>query len=314
MTSVTSSGNPSNSPLVDQAYADGQTAYDMVAKGNQDSVTAGNALFSLFAQYPDFPGNIDINDDSALTQWFAANHPEASGQLADALQQRSTARQEQLDGVDLEKKAKASAIAAGFDVSNIPITEVSPIVSQTLDELNNVTIGDDVLQTAQEAGSALAVDMNGMDLTDMLMMVFAASNKAKEGLQKDQVSQLNDQNQEVGKLTDLMSQVRDQVPANPDDTTSETVDSSVLDALKAGGVELPPSTTGADGTTATMKASDLSKLVDNIKGKIDTMNDMTQLAIQGITKTNNDIDENYQVMSTTQTDVHQSKMGLAAGR
>ncbi len=62
-----------------------------------------------------------------------------------------------------------------------------------------------------------------------------------------------------------------------------------------------------------MAASDLSKLVDNIKSVIDTKSNNTQLAIQGITKCNNDIAENYQVMSTTQSDVHQSKMGLAAG-
>ena len=306
------SNSPSNGAAQALAAADGQAAYITLSRGNDDSVAAGNALSNLFAQYPDFPGNIDINDDSALTSWFAANHPDASDQLAGILNQRSTGRQEQLDGVQQEKMAKAEAIAAGLNESGETIAEVPPIVSQTLDEINNVTVGDNVLQTAQQAGSALGVDMAGMDLTEMIMMVFASSNQAKENLTKDQVDQLNDQNQEVGTLTDLMSQVSDQVPANPD-STPETVDSSVLDTLKAAGVQIPTFTTSSDGKTATMAASDLSKLVDNIKSVIDTKSNNTQLAIQGITKCNNDIAENYQVMSTTQSDVHQSKMGLAAG-
>ena len=322
MTSVTSMSNTpvtssSNDPTTDaaliaQANADGQAADNAVYQANSDSIAAGGALLNLLGQYPDFPGNLDINNDSALTQWFATNHPDASSQLSGILQQRDTSRQEAVNAQALQQKAKDSAIAAGFDVPPDAVTPVPPIVSQTLDELNNVTIGDDVLQAAQQAGSSMAIDMAGMDLTDMLMMVFAASNQVKEGLTEEEVGQLNDQNQEVGTLTDLMSQISDQVPPNPD-STPETVDSSVLDTLKASGVEIPAYTTSADGKTSTMAASDLSKLVDNIKSVIDTKSNNTQLAIQGITKCNNDIAENYQVMSTTQSDVHQSKMGLASG-
>ena len=191
-------------------------------------------------------------------------------------------------------------------------TQKSQALTAMAAEINTDNEGAAMLAEAQQAGSSLGVDMNGMDLTEMIMMVFASSNQAKENLTKDQVDQLNDQNQEVGTLTDLMSQVSDQVPANPD-STPETVDSSVLDTLKAAGVQIPTFTTSSDGKTATMAASDLSKLVDNIKSVIDTKSNNTQLAIQGITKCNNDIAENYQVMSTTQSDVHQSKMGLAAG-
>ena len=315
MTIITATAAPLNSSTsaaATQAYDDGQAAAAAADKGNEDSLAAGNALWNLIAQYPDFPGNIDINDDSALTKWFTASHPDASDQLAGVLQQRSTAKQEQLDAVELQKKAKASAAAAGFDVNDVPTGDLGPIVSQTLDELDNVTVGADALQSAQQAGEALGVEMSGMDLSQMIMMVYASANKAKENLTKDQVNQLNAQNKQVGMLTDLMSQVRDQLPATPDDT-QETVDSSVLDALKAAGVQLPDSTASDDGKTASMKASDLSKVVDNIKGVIDTKSNNTQLAIQGITKCNNDIAENYQVMSTTQSDVHQSKMGLASG-
>ena len=209
--------------------------------------------------------------------------------------------------------AKAEAIAAGLDESGMTIAEVPPIVSQTLDQLNKVTIGDDVLQAALRAGSAVGiVDMAGMGLQELLSMVFGASVGVKEGLTRDSISTLNNQNQDTGTLMDLRSQISDQLPPNPD-STPETVDSSVLDTLKSLGVEIPSCTTSADGKTSTMAASDLSKLVDNIKSVIDTKSNNTQLSIQAITKCNNDIAEDYQVMSTTQSDVHQSKMGLASG-
>ena len=310
---VTFPNSPGQGAAQALATADGQAAYMTLAKGNDDSVAAGNALSNLFAQYPDFPGNVDINDDSALTSWFAANHPDVSDQLAGILSQRSTGRQEQLDGVQQEKMAKAEAIAAGLDESGMTIAEVPPIVSQTLDQLNKVTIGDDVLQAALRAGSAVGiVDMAGMGLQELLSMVFGASVGVKEGLTRDTINTLNNENQDTSTLMDLRSQISDQLPPNPD-STPETVDSSVLDTLKSLGVEIPPSTASADGKTSTMSASDLSKLVDNIKSVIDTKSNNTQLSIQAITKCNNDIAEDYQVMSTTQSDVHQSKMGLAAG-
>jgi hypothetical protein len=191
-------------------------------------------------------------------------------------------------------------------------TQKSQALAAMAAEINTSSEGAAMLAEAQQAGSALGVETSGMDLSQMIMLVFGAANKAKEFMTKDQVNMLNAQNKQVGMLTDLMSQVRDQLPATPDDT-QETVDSSVLATLKAAGVQLPDFSASEDGRTSAMKASDLSKVVDNIKGVIDTRSNSTQLAIQGITKCNNDINENYQVMSTTQSDVHQSKMGIASG-
>ena len=211
-----------------------------------------------------------------------------------------------------QQQAQALSQLSHADGDAAMQTQKSQALAAMAAEINTDNEGAAMIAEAQQAGSSVNVDLNGMDLTDMLMMVFAASNQVKEGLTEEEVGQLNDQNQEVGTLTDLMSQISDQVPPNPD-STPETVDSSVLDTLKASGVEIPAYTTSADGKTSTMAASDLSKLVDNIKSVIDTTSNNTQLAIQGITKCNNDIAENYQVMSTTQSDVHQSKMGLASG-
>ena len=191
-------------------------------------------------------------------------------------------------------------------------TQKSQALAAMAAEINVTDEGAAMLAEAQQAGSAVRIDMAGMGLDELLSMVFGASVEVKEGLTRDSISTLNNQNQDTGTLMDLRSQISDQLPPNPD-STPETVDSSVLDTLKSLGVEIPSSTASADGKTSTMSASDLSKLVDNIKSVIDTKSNNTQLSIQAITKCNNDIAEDYQVMSTTQSDVHQSKMGLAAG-
>jgi hypothetical protein len=306
---------PNSDPAVVKAYADWDASEDAIDKANQDGVDSGNALLALIAKYPDFPGDLDINDLDAVATWFTKNASLDMPMVMQVLNNCATAKDEQATGVKMHNDALAEAKAAGIDVSNLPTDEVPPAVTQTLDDLNNVDIGADFLKEAQDAGSQLAVDLDGMDMSEMIMMVFAGANQAKENLTKEKVEELNQQNQDTGKLTDMMSQLNAKLPssAETDDKTDVTIDNSVLDALKDDGVEMPDATANSDGTTSTLKADKLYALVQNIKSAIDTKSDNTQLAIQGITKCNNDIAENYQVMSSTQSDVHQSKMGLAAG-
>ena len=164
--------------------------------------------------------------------------------------------------------------------------------------------GADAAAAADQAAASVSVDTDGMSVSQMVMLVFGAANQAREDLAKDQLDDLNDKNQDVARLTSLMSSVRAAIPS--DTTQDGTVPQETLDALKAAGVAIP----GSDGSATQFKGSDMSTLVENIKSSIDTLNSTQTLQLQSVTKINNDLSEGTQLIASTLSDAHQMDMGI----
>ena len=192
--------------------------------------------------------------------------------------------------------------AAGMVESNA--RRIDDAVGTAAPAATETDSGADAVAAANAAAASVAINTAGMSVSQMVMLVFGAANQARENLAKDQLDDLNQKNQDVAKLTSLMSSVRAAIPS--DTTKDGTLPAQTTAALQSYGIPIP----ATDGDATKMVGSNMSTLVENIKSAIDTLNSTQTLQLQSVTKINNDLSEGTQLIASTLSDAHQMDMGI----
>ena len=189
---------------------------------------------------------------------------------------------------------------------------VSPddTTSELQQSLSTTDAGQQMLDEAQQAGSALKVDLSGMSVEQMVLAVFGAANQSREELATTNMDSLNTTSQNVGTLTSLMNSVRSLIPTSTDTSTTAELPQDVADQLKALGVSVPDGSASSDGQGTNLTEDQFNSLVQNCQSTIDTLNSTTTTQLQDLTKVNDDMSEDMQAMSKTVDDTHQMDMGI----
>ena len=189
---------------------------------------------------------------------------------------------------------------------------VSPddTTSELQQSLSTTDAGQQMLDEAQQAGSALKVDLSGMSVEQMVLAVFGAANQSREELATTNMNSLNTTSQNVGTLTSLMNSVRSLIPTSTDTSTTAELPQDVADQLKALGVSVPDGSASSDGQGTNLTEDQFNSLVQNCQSTIDTLNSTTTTQLQDLTKVNDDMSEDMQAMSKTVDDTHQMDMGI----
>jgi hypothetical protein len=187
----------------------------------------------------------------------------------------------------------------------------SPAIQGMSAALRADTQGAALLSEAATPGTDAQVDLQGLSITDMVKVVFGGVNQAQESRLSDQLAELNRCTELSGTLGSFNSQLE---AVQTTDGSSVGVSTSVLDALQADGVDLSSLGVQAgqdpNGSIA-LSAGQMTALLRNIGTAIDT-NDSTQRTLmQLVTSTRDTVTEDFQLMSSTQGDVHQSLMEIA---
>jgi hypothetical protein len=215
------------------------------------------------------------------------------------------------DPVLLALIAQQSANAAALAADPGQDDEQSPAIQGMSAALRSDTQGAALLSEAATPGADAQVDLQGLSLTDMVKVVFGGVNQAAESQLSDQLTELNRQTVLAGTLGSFKSQLE---AVQTTDGSSVSVSNSVLDALKADGVDVSslgiPTGQDANGSVE-LTSAQMTSLLRNVQSSIDANNSTQQTLMQQVTTTRDIVTEDFQLMSSTQGDVHQSLLEIA---
>ena len=168
-----------------------------------------------------------------------------------------------------------------------------------------------LLQDAVTPGTDAQVDLQGLSITDMVKLVFGGVTQAHDTDLSDQLAKLNQQTQVSATLGSLKSGLE---ALQSGGGTNVSVATNVLDALQANGVDVSSLRAQASQDalgSVQLSSTQMTALLASIQSGIDANNSTQQTLIQQVTSTRNIVTEDFQLMSSTQGDVHQSLMEIA---
>ena len=173
------------------------------------------------------------------------------------------------------------------------------------------TQGAVLMSDAVTPGTDAQVDLQGLSITDMVKLVFGGVNQANDANLSDQLAKLNQQTQLSGTLGSIKSQLE---ALQPTDGSTVSVATNVLDALQADGVDVSSLGVQTDQDTlgsVELSSKQMTALLDGVQSAIDTNDSTQQTLMQQVTSTRDIVNEDFQLMSSTQGDVHQSLLEIA---
>ena len=187
----------------------------------------------------------------------------------------------------------------------------SPAVQGMSAALQADVQGAALLQEAATPGTDTQVDLQGMSITDMVKVVFGGVNQAQEADLSDQLANLNQQTQLSATLGSFKSQLE---ALQPGADGNVGVSASVLAALQADGVDVPSAgaQSGQDPNgDVELTSTQMASLLDSVQSAIDANDSTQQTLMQQVTSTRDIVTEDFQLMSSTQGDVHQALLEIA---
>jgi hypothetical protein len=208
--------------------------------------------------------------------------------------------------------AQQSANAAyGLATDPAPDDAQAPAIQGMSTVLRADTQGAVLMSDAVTPGTDAQVDLQGLSVTDMVKLVFGGVTQANDTDLSDQLAKLNQQTQVSATLGSLKSALE---ALQSTGGTNVSVAANVLDALQANGVDVSSLRAQASQDalgSVQLSSTQMTALLDSIQSGIDANNSTQQTLIQQVTSTRNIVTEDFQLMSSTQGDVHQSLMEIA---
>ncbi|NIZ03778.1 hypothetical protein [Thalassospira lucentensis] len=111
----------------------------------------------------------------------------------------------------------------------------------------------------------------GMGIEEMMMLVQAQRADNLEKQMADQIKEIQSRNEQVGQLNNLLSSLRADRPSGDNPDKKATYAMSTASALADAGV------TGADKKATEIDQKTIDTYINDIKGKIDSLNSTGQL-------------------------------------